>query len=91
MTKNIVSRDQDAIRPLEEISNGKISRTECDKRVAAHTVPGTPCLVQLPHGPKASSITNYSRSRNGIAVALFFPGKNLYDLASPLHEQTLAC
>ena len=68
MTKNIVSRDQDAIRPLEEISNGKISRTECDKRVAAHTVPGTPCLVQLPHGPKASSITNYSRSRNGIAV-----------------------
>ena len=39
--RDIVSKDGDAIRPIERISNGEYSRLRCNKDLANYVMPGT--------------------------------------------------
>ena len=69
-SENIVSNDGDAIRPLEELSDGRISRKECDRRLHYHVLVGTPAMVTDNNQPKGSNIDRLNRVRWGIAVKM---------------------
>ena len=66
-SKNVKSGDGDAIRPLEQLSGGRISRRECDRRLHHLILVGTPCLVATPK-VKGSNVGNPARCRWGIAL-----------------------
>ena len=66
LARNVSSQDGDTIRPLEEISNGQISRRMCDNRIH-HLIPlGSPCLVHCPK-VKGTRIDKL-KSRWGISI-----------------------
>jgi len=68
LTRNISSSDGDAIRPLEEITGGQISRRQCDNRLHHMITLGSPCIV---HSPKVKgSRIDRTKSRWGIALAI---------------------
>ena len=68
LSRNVSSKDGDTIRPLEEISNGQISRRMCDNRIH-HLIPlGTPCLV---HCPKVKGTrVDKLKSRWGVSIGI---------------------
>ena len=62
LKRDLKSTDGDAIKPLERLSNGRVSQRQCD-RIIHHSIPvGTPCLVTVPH-IRGSDITNIARCR----------------------------
>ena len=68
LTRNISSSDGDAIRPLEEITGGQISRRQCDNRLHHMITLGSPCIV---HSPKVKgSRIDRTKSRWGIALTI---------------------
>ena len=68
MRKECVSGDGDALRPLERISGGNISRREIDNRLH-HLIPlGTPCLIYQPKN-KGSNL-QIPKARWGIALKM---------------------
>ena len=69
LARNIKSRDGDAIRPLEQISNGRYSRRMCNHDLKHFVAFGTPCLISTPD-VKGSNIENASRQRWGIAHSM---------------------
>ena len=69
-SENVVSSDGDAIRPEEELSDGRISRKECDRRLHYHVLVGTPAMVTDNNQPKGSNIDRINRVRWGIAVKM---------------------
>ena len=69
-SENIVSSDGDAIRPEEELSDGRISRKECDRRLHYHVLVGTPAMVSDINQPKGSNIDQLNRVRWGIALKM---------------------
>eukprot|EP01047_Picozoa_sp_COSAG01_P013903 COSAG01_NODE_665_length_14398_cov_91.714595_4_plen_231_part_00 len=66
ITKNITSRDGDAIRPLEEISNGRVSRQFINKMLKYFVLLGTPARIST-NKIKGSDVQNSARERWGIA------------------------
>jgi len=66
--RDCVSGDGDAIRPLEAITRGRVSRRQIDNRLH-HLIPlGTPCLI---YSPKTkSSNLQLPKARWGIALRL---------------------
>jgi hypothetical protein len=69
VTKAIVNADGDAIRPEEHLSNGRISRKECDRRLHYFVLVGTPAMVTI-NNTKVSNIDQINRVRWGIAVKM---------------------
>ena len=68
LARNINSSDGDAIRPLEEITSGQISRRQCDNRLHHMVTLGSPCIV---HSPKVKgSRIDRTKSRWGIALGV---------------------
>ena len=68
LSRNINSSDGDAIRPLEEITCGQISRRQCDNRIHHMVTIGSPCIV---HSPKVKgSRIDRTKSRWGVAMGL---------------------
>lgn len=61
LSRNIHSRHSDGIRPLEQITHGKISRRDCDNVIVNTEVPGTPCLI-TDHHTKGSDLDKISRA-----------------------------
>ena len=66
----IVNGEGDAIRPEEHLSDGRISRKECDRRLHYHVLVGTPAMVTDNNQPKGSNIDQINRVRWGIAVKM---------------------
>ena len=71
MSSKITSKDGDGPTPIEQMSNGGVSRRAC-YRYIAHLVPvGTPCHVtQPPENTKGSDNTKLNRHRPGIAIRM---------------------
>ena len=67
LTKNVISRDGDAVKPLQQLTNGAISNRECGKMLEATIIPGTLCLIE-DKKTKASDIGNFSRSVWAVAL-----------------------
>jgi len=68
LQRECVSNDGDALRPLEAITMGKVSRRECDNRLH-HLIPlGTPCLIYTPK--TKSSNLQLPKARWGIAIRM---------------------
>ena len=65
LTRNIVSSDGDAVRPIEQLTHGRISRQQCDRRLAMYVLVGTPCLVSIPH-TKGSNVDDIARTKWGL-------------------------
>ena len=64
-----MNADGDAIRPEEHLSNGRISRKECDRRLHYFVLVGTPAMVTI-NNTKVSNIDQINRVRWGIAVKM---------------------
>ena len=60
--KDIRSSDGDAVRPLEMLSNGRISRLQISKELSRFVTVFTPCLISTPH-VIGSNIEKMDRSR----------------------------
>jgi len=67
--RKIESSDGDTMRPLEQLTNGAISRTQCNDWLSAQELPGTFAMVTTPH-VKGSSLTNMCRARPGIVIKM---------------------
>lgn len=71
LSKSIVSSDGDAIRPLEQITDGRVSRKECDRLLHYFITVGTPALVtDNSQTPTSNNLEHLPRSRWGIAVRM---------------------
>ena len=71
LSKSVVSSDGDAIRPLEEITLGRVSRKECDRLLHYFITVGTPALVtDNSQTPTSNNVEHLPRSRWGIAVRM---------------------
>ena len=66
----IVNGEGDAIRPEEQLSDGRISRKECDRRLHYHVLVGTPARVTDTSQPTGSTLDQITRVRWGIAVTM---------------------
>ena len=66
LTRNVNSRDGDAVRPLEELSKGRISRQFINKILKYFVLLGTPARIST-NKIKGSDIANAARERWGIA------------------------
>ena len=64
--RDIVSKDGDAIRPIERISNGEYSRFRCNKELANYVMPGT--VVRVTNARVlGSSMTGAAREHYAVA------------------------
>jgi hypothetical protein len=64
--RKINSRDGDAVRPAEQLSNSRISRRECNHRLRNFVQFGTVCYVSIPK-QLGSNLEHVARSRLGIS------------------------
>ena len=70
LSRNVRSEDGDAETPIEQLSDGKVSRRACH-RFISHFVPcGTPAMVTDASAPKASDNTRTGRHKPGIAYKM---------------------
>ena len=71
MSSNVTSKDGDGPTPIEQMSNGGVSRRACHRFIAHLVTVGTPCHVTLPpHKTKGSDNTKLNRHRPGIAIRM---------------------
>lgn len=70
VSEAIVNADGDAVRPEEHLSDGRISRKECDRRLHYFVLTGTPAMVTDNNQPKGSNIDQINRVRWGIAIKM---------------------
>ena len=70
LSRNIKSKDGDAITPIEELSNSKVSRRDCSKWISNLIAIGTPCMVSQANSSKASDNTKIGRHKMGIAYKM---------------------
>jgi hypothetical protein len=64
--RNLTSRDGDAVRPLEEMSSGRISRKELSKQLSNFVLFGTPAKVSMSK-VRGADLINADRTRLCIA------------------------
>ena len=65
MKNSSKSHTGDAIRPAEQLSNGRFDRRLCNHIIKHVTTVGTPCLVTMPK-TKGSDVVDLARNRWGI-------------------------
>jgi hypothetical protein len=71
LTRNVKSGDGDAITPIEQLSQGRVSRRMCCRFMSHLVTCGTPCHVtQKPEATKGSNNTVVNRHKPGIAFAM---------------------
>lgn len=70
VSEAIVNAEGDAIRPEEHLSDGRISRKACDRRLHYFVLTGTPAMVTDNNQPKGSNVDQVNRVRWGIAVKM---------------------
>ena len=70
LSRNVRSEDGDAVTPIEELSDGKVSRRACHRFISHFVACGTPAMVTDANTSKASDNTRTGRHKPGIAYKM---------------------